>query len=261
MDSNDWPQLPDAPADIDSPQLRIASSPVALQPIRHVRSVLEGNDLAQSPMWFEALLRPSDLGEHPDVASYIQQHLADRDEMLIDAAAVEACEDIALGLDKCCRLGINVFATSLECRAFYKQFLLPRLQRMADHVEICLELSKLTEVGDWLALERSLTQLRGAGIRIALDDPGADCCHLHLLGKGLIDVVKLDARCALDIDRCEHSRTRVRHLLADCKETGSTLVLVGVERLHTLSVADALGVPWAQGHALGCPRRYAAPPR
>lgn len=236
--------------------MRVASCPVALQPIREVRAVLDGRDLDQSGLWFEALLRPEQMGGYPDLLSYIRRHIHDHNELLIDAAAIEACEDIASCLDSRCKIGINVFASSLECPAFFAQFLLPRLRKMADQVEICLELSELTEVRSRSALECSLRQLREHGIQIALDDLGAGCCHLQLLGNGLIDVVKLDCAFSLDIDRSERARALVRHLVGYCHETGSTLVLEGIEHLHTLVAADALGVEWAQGYALGRPRLF-----
>jgi EAL domain-containing protein (putative c-di-GMP-specific phosphodiesterase class I) len=97
-----------------------------------------------------------------------------------------------------------------------------------------------------------LAAARERGLRVALDDVGAEDASLALMPFVRPDVVKLDLRLVQQRTRVEHARV-VAAVLAYAEETGAVVLAEGIETPEHLEVALTLGATLGQGWHLGHP--------
>ncbi len=123
---------------------------------------------------------------------------------------------------------------------------------------IVLELTEHARVESYEPLLAAPDELRGHGVRIALDDAGAGYAGLQHLLRLQPDVIKLD----LDLTRGIHAdparRALAGALVGFAREIGATIVAEGIETADDLTTLHALGVAWGQGYYLGRPSRVLA---
>ena len=123
---------------------------------------------------------------------------------------------------------------------------------------LVVEITEHDPVDDYLALTESTSELRRAGVRIAVDDAGAGFASLQHVLHLTPDIVKLDIAFVRGIDTDPARRAVARALVGFAAELGSTMVAEGVERESELQVLKDLGVDCGQGYLLGRPS--ASPP-
>lgn len=98
-----------------------------------------------------------------------------------------------------------------------------------------------------------LKNMRGKGIRIAMDDFGVGYSSLYTLKNIPVDVVKIDKGFAKDIVRDVFNVTFVRSITELCHNVGKVVCLEGVETEHEYSVVKGTGLELIQGYYFGRP--------
>ena len=110
---------------------------------------------------------------------------------------------------------------------------------------VILELTEQAVVDDYPQLADALVELRGVGVRLAVDDAGAGWSSLMHILKLAPDFIKLDRRPnGIDIDPVRRSLASARVFAA---ETGAVIVAEGIETAAELAALRELGIRHAQG--------------
>ncbi len=125
------------------------------------------------------------------------------------------------------------------------------------------ELPVYLEITEQASLDRyplhrgMLSELRGRGLRVAVDDLGSGYSNLKYLADLSPDFVKLDRNLVADLA----AQRRVRHLVgavvALCDRLGASCIAEGIETYADLRAAREAGVQYGQGYLLARP---ASPP-
>jgi EAL domain-containing protein (putative c-di-GMP-specific phosphodiesterase class I) len=102
-------------------------------------------------------------------------------------------------------------------------------------------------------LAESIKPLREAGYRVAVDDVGAGYSSLERLVAVRPDLAKVDISLVSHIDQDPVKYSLVEATVRFAQRTGIMLVAEGVETPGELATLQDLGIPYAQGYALGRP--------
>ena len=140
----------------------------------------------------------------------------------------------------------------------------PALRRFLNTMpgrQLVVELTEHTRIHDYQQLRSSFDQLRGHGVRIAVDDAGSGYAGLQHILRLRPDIVKLD----LELTRAIHvdpaRRALATSLVSFAREIGAVLVAEGIEGPEQLETLRKIGVPWGQGYHLGLPGPLPIPAR
>jgi hypothetical protein len=118
---------------------------------------------------------------------------------------------------------------------------------------VVVELTGGADAGDPLGVREIVDHLRRRGARIAVDDAGARFGTLQRITALRPQFIKIDAAVIADVDHDETRVAMVRTLAEFAGRIDAVLIAEGVERLEQLDVLVRLGVPLAQGFAIGVP--------
>jgi EAL domain-containing protein (putative c-di-GMP-specific phosphodiesterase class I) len=164
-------------------------------------------------------------------------------ELLAIERALAQLEQIPPG----CFMSLNVSPTTA---------IAPELRTLLATVpgrSVVLELTEHVRIRDYEVLWPAFDELRGQGVRIAVDDAGAGYAGLQHILRLRPDVLKLDHDLTLGIHRDPARRALAAAMATFAGELGATLVAEGIEFLEDLEVLHGIGVPWGQGYLLGHP--------
>lgn len=117
----------------------------------------------------------------------------------------------------------------------------------------CVEISEQQIIGDPSYLRAAVETLRGAGIRIAIDDVGFGRSCLESLVMLEPDLIKLDRRCVRGIDTSGEQRRSLERLLRVAATLEAGVIAEGIETEADLATLIDLGVPLGQGYHFGLP--------
>lgn len=118
---------------------------------------------------------------------------------------------------------------------------------------LMLEVTEHDVVDDYAGLFEALVEMRGQGLRLAIDDAGAGYASFRHILRLAPDVIKLDRSLTHGIDTRPDSRALAAALVGFTAETGSRLLAEGVETQAELQALRDIGVRKAQGYLLGRP--------
>jgi EAL domain-containing protein (putative c-di-GMP-specific phosphodiesterase class I) len=118
---------------------------------------------------------------------------------------------------------------------------------------LLVEITEHEPVHDYPRLLSALADLRGAGLRIGIDDFGAGHSSLRHVLQLAPDVVKLDISITQHVDVDPSRQALVEAMLAFCSRVGALVVAEGVEEAGELVMLMDLGVQYAQGWFLARP--------
>jgi EAL domain-containing protein (putative c-di-GMP-specific phosphodiesterase class I) len=127
-----------------------------------------------------------------------------------------------------------------------------RLHR-APGARIVVELTEHTRVQDYQLLLGALSELRGHGVRVAVDDAGAGYAGLQHVLRLRPDIIKLDHELTRAIDTDPARRALAGALVTFANEIDAVIVAEGIETPEALSTLRALEVAWGQGYHLARP--------
>ncbi|HVA09472.1 MAG TPA: EAL domain-containing protein [Acidimicrobiales bacterium] len=199
----------------------------------------------------EALSRFAELPEKgPDVwfaeAAAVGMGLAL--EVFAVRLALRKLESLPLG----CYLAVNVSPTTM-CAAE-----LTGLLGSVSPGRVVVELTEHTAVSDYDELLAARGQLRGLGVRLAIDDAGSGISSLQHVLRLSPDLIKLDRSLIQDLDRDPARRVLVGALVDLGRSMQAAVVAEGIETEAELAGLQSLGVPYGQGYLLGRPSRIPA---
>ncbi|WP_138421514.1 EAL domain-containing protein [Maritimibacter alexandrii] len=143
-------------------------------------------------------------------------------------------------------IAVNLSETTLHSAEF---------DRFLTQVEpgLTVELTEYEPVRDYRALAGVVARMRAAGLSLAIDDAGAGYTSLRHILDLKPDVLKMDAQLSTRVDTDPEAIALFRTLQTYCDETGTVLVIEGVERHEQLVALQSVGVRYVQGFHLGEP--------
>nr|WP_187376551.1 bifunctional diguanylate cyclase/phosphodiesterase [Vibrio mimicus] len=160
-------------------------------------------------------------------------------------------------VDKLGRVSINLSGNSIGNPDFVA-FLLDRLGN--SHIpcsKVCFEITETAAMRNLNQAIAVLSQLKGLGCVLALDDFGSGLSSFGYLQKLPVDIVKIDGIFVCDMDQNEMDRLMVRSIHELTKQMGKTTVAEFVENEQILQALQLIGVDYAQGYLFSRPQPIA----
>jgi diguanylate cyclase (GGDEF)-like protein len=219
---------------------------------RHIITVKQPIfDLAdESPIGYEFLSRYSNGGlELPE--NFFRVCSESNILTLVDHACLRSAVAAAMELPPYARFHLNIFPTTLL--AIPVEHLLDLFPRPLPAGTFCLELSEQQIIGDPSYLLPAVQALRAAGILIAIDDVGFGSSCLESLVLLEPEIVKIDKRCVIGVDRDPVRIQQLRRYVAIARTLDCTVVAEGIETAGELEVVRSLGIEFGQGYFWGKP--------
>lgn len=116
-----------------------------------------------------------------------------------------------------------------------------------------IEISEQEAVDNFDILREVMRRMRGAGLRLAIDDVGAGQAGLRHILQLEPDMIKIDRSVTAEIVDHRASRAMVSALTSFGAQTDCDIVCEGVETVQALDILRDLGAHYAQGYLLGRP--------
>jgi EAL domain-containing protein (putative c-di-GMP-specific phosphodiesterase class I) len=228
---------PGAPA-----RIRAALAPGGIRCVyQPIHSLVTGDLVA-----VEALARFPGADDQPPDRRFAEAH-AVGSGVALEVAAVGAAIAGAEKLPADIILAVNVSPAALVRRE------LVELLAGCESRPVIVEVTEHAAVEDYHQLADVVAELRGRGIRLAIDDAGAGFASLRHIVRLVPDVIKLDMSLTRDIHLDPVRRSLAASLVDFAEQIGAVLVAEGVERSEELEVMQDLGAHAAQGYLLGRP--------
>ena len=117
-----------------------------------------------------------------------------------------------------------------------------------------IEVTEGSVLGDPERATATLTQVRGCGVRVVLDEAGSHETRLALIGALPLDALKLDRAVIAGAESSVQARAIARALVALGRERDIDTIAVGVQSEAQLGLVRELGCTHAQGFLLGQPQ-------
>jgi len=195
---------------------------------------------------FEAV-NPADLPESPDLvfADAAQVGLGVELELLavrtalLAAAALPADLYVSMNISPAALLDPGLVAALRGCSL--------SLDR------VVLEITEHVSIPDYEVLAKRTEELRGLGVRLAVDDAGAGFASFRHILQLCPEYIKLDRTLIENISEDPARRALAAAVVLFAFEMGSAVVAEGVETVAELQTAQVLGIDAAQGFLLGRP--------
>jgi EAL domain-containing protein (putative c-di-GMP-specific phosphodiesterase class I) len=214
---------------------------VALQPIVDLRK--------PEIFGYEALLR-SRLPSFPDPPSILRAAIGERRLGQLGRAvrelAVKACPGSTLFLN----VDPNEFNEGWLVRPDDPIF-------SHDHT-VYLEITESVPLSHFRWCSSVLGEIRGKGVRLAVDDLGAGYSNLKYIADLSPDVVKLDRELVSGLWKQKRLQKLVTHMVRLCEELGARVVVEGIETADELKAVRDTGAHYGQGYLIARPA-YPAP--
>jgi EAL domain-containing protein (putative c-di-GMP-specific phosphodiesterase class I)/ActR/RegA family two-component response regulator len=142
---------------------------------------------------------------------------------------------------------------SVNCSA--RAAMSPELAMLIDGhaARMVIEITEHEAIEDYAVLATALEELRGQGIRLAIDDAGAGFASLRHTLLLRPDIVKVDTSLTRDIDGDRAKRAVTSALVSFGEEMGVAIVAEGIETRRELETLMVLGMPFGQGFYLSPP--------
>lgn len=197
--------------------------------------------------WVELLYRP---GHIDDVGGYFS-NMNEQDQKRFDFELLECCDDFSV-LYPGLMLSMNISPFSLVDERFLLTLRNKIINKSIEPKSLCLEvtehdlLPKLTE-----KTVKLIKEIKGFGVRIALDDFGNGFAHWDLLKNELVDVIKVvNNNVNLSEGETLTRENYLNGLLAFAKSQGIQTVLEGIETVSEMKKAIESGYDYIQGYLL-----------
>lgn len=118
---------------------------------------------------------------------------------------------------------------------------------------VVIEVTEHARVEDYDTVNRSLSELRRRGVRLAIDDAGAGFASLQHIVRLSPDFIKLDITLTRGVDVDPVRRALATALISFASEIGAAIIAEGIETESEFHALRALGVPFGQGFYLSEP--------
>lgn len=149
------------------------------------------------------------------------------------------------------RLFVNASATLLRHPVFLDERNLTAINR--SHADVVVEISEKEMVGDYSAFLETLATIRGAGLKIAIDDAGSGYSGLEAILYLKPDYIKVADSLVRNLEVDPIKREIITSLASIGHRIDATLVAEGIEREEERHALVGLGIEYGQGFLLGRP--------
>jgi len=151
-----------------------------------------------------------------------------------------------------------VLMVNLSARQLHDPGLADQVKRILNkyHLPVgCLhiEITETTMMADVEGAKRTLSALRGMGVRIAVDDFGTGHAWFEYLNQLEVDAIKIDRSFVRGITESNYSRGLVRAIITFAKEIGLTVYAEGIETAAQFECLQSLTCDKGQGYYFGRP--------
>ncbi|MBZ9820955.1 putative bifunctional diguanylate cyclase/phosphodiesterase [Mesorhizobium sp. CA4] len=172
-----------------------------------------------------------------------------------DWALRKACS-VAANWPRNMRMAVNVSPAQIKSGGFARSVIsaLAFSGLSADRLE--LEITETVMMDESDAVLKTMSQLRGLGVRIALDDFGTGYSSLGYLRRFPVDKIKIDRSFIRDLDKRDTAAI-VRTVIGLGAELGIIVTAEGVETEAQLDTLRKAGCGEAQGYLIGVPTKAA----
>ena len=144
-------------------------------------------------------------------------------------------------------ISVNLLPADIS-RPNYEQWLLDEIEATGiDPARITLEITESALLQDRAAVAARLATLRGAGLKIAVDDFGTGYASLNYLTSLPLDMLKIDRGLVSHIEERDRDRIVVRRLTSLAHELGLKVVVEGIETAAQLALLKEWGCDLYQG--------------
>ena len=152
------------------------------------------------------------------------------------------------------RMAVNVSAAQIKSGGFARGVISALAFSGLPANRLELEITETVMMDESDAVLKTLSQLRGLGVRIALDDFGTGYSSLGYLRRFPVDKIKIDRSFIRDLDRRDTAAI-VRTVIGLGAELGITVTAEGVETEAQLDMLRKAGCGEAQGYLIGVPTK------
>ena len=118
---------------------------------------------------------------------------------------------------------------------------------------IYMEVTESVPLSHFALCHEVLDEVRGKGIRMAVDDLGAGFSNLKYISDLAPEVVKLDRQLVAGVDHKQRQQRLLRSVVRLCQEMGATVVAEGIETKGELQAVRDAGAELGQGFLLARP--------
>ena len=146
------------------------------------------------------------------------------------------------------QVAINVSAYQFLQVDFIEQVIQALKRHGLPESALELEITESVAMLDVQQVIAGLTQLRSAGIRIAIDDFGTDYSSLKVLDDLPVDVLKIDRSFVTRLDKMDHERSLANTIVHMAKSLGLKTVAEGVESEEQMEKIRKIGCDYIQGY-------------
>ena len=190
--------------------------------------------------------------ESPNVLfEYVRRKRA---ESTVDRACVALALETARHLPGTLSLNLNVHASTLGLDPEFVTLLLDlSRENEIDATRLTIEIVEHAPFWDGPGFLRALSEIRGAGMQVALDDVGLGQSNYRMMLDCRPDYFKIDRYL---IHGCEKDRYRtaiLESIVTLAERFGARAVAEGVEQPEDLEVVYGMGIELVQGYLLGRP--------
>jgi EAL domain-containing protein (putative c-di-GMP-specific phosphodiesterase class I) len=144
----------------------------------------------------------------------------------------------------------------LSVNASPKTLLSQEFATLVSHLDgefLVVEVTEHSAVTDYDALKHAIDQLRGRGVRLAIDDLGTGFASFMHIVKLLPEFMKLDLSLTRGIESDPVKQALTAALVGFAAQIGAQVIAEGVETAEELETLVELNVEYAQGYYLGAP--------
>ncbi|TPO02108.1 EAL domain-containing protein [Mesorhizobium sp. B1-1-5] len=170
-----------------------------------------------------------------------------------DWALRKAC-NVAANWPPDMRMAVNVSAAQIKSGGFARSVISALAFSGLPANRLELEITETVMMDESDAVLKTLSQLRGLGVRIALDDFGTGYSSLGYLRRFPVDKIKIDRSFIRDLDKRDTAAI-VRTVIGLGAELGITVTAEGVETEAQLDTLRKAGCGEAQGFLIGVPAK------
>ena len=206
-----------------------------------------------APFGFEALMRtirPWPAGGTADLFDYAMrvERLAD-----LNLAGLRNAVSSGAQLSPDSALFINLDPIVFESESVTSELRTAAAGAGIELSRIVLEITERSHFSASGRADRTFGELRGHGVRFALDDHASAYSHLARFDVIRPSFIKIGGGFGLDLERDETRMKIVSSVVHLARDLGCRTVLEGVESAATAHVARTLGIDLAQGYHFGRP--------
>ncbi|MGH9366456.1 MAG: EAL domain-containing protein [Thermoanaerobaculia bacterium] len=149
------------------------------------------------------------------------------------------------------RLFVNASSRLLRHPIFLDDRNLKAINR--SHADVVVEISEKEMVGDYATFAEIVRTIRGAKLKIAIDDAGSGYSGLETILNLRPDYIKVADSLVRNLESDPIKREIIASLAAIGSRIGAIVIAEGIEREEERRALVDLGIPYGQGFLLGKP--------